>query len=227
MTEGALASAAAAPVAFRNRSPTRRASADADVTSSLHRTAIERPCAGHRLKPEALAVKVRGRHIGEVTELSIEEAAAWFRELPAHLTDKQNEIARRILKEVRERLTFLENVGVGYLQLDRAAKTLSGGEAQRLRLATQIGSQLVGVLYILDEPSIGLHQRDNGRLIATLERLRETMATAVDWPQLASEAGYSDQSHLARDFRRIGAASPTEYLRRWTPDGTALLYEPR
>ena len=99
-------------------------------------------CAGHRLKPEALAVKVRGRHIGEVTELSIEEAAAWFRELPAHLTDKQNEIARRILKEVNDRLGFLQNVGLGYLTLARDSGSLSGGESQRIRLglADRLGS---------------------------------------------------------------------------------------
>src|SRR5690606_28902265 len=124
------------------------------------------PCeagGGHRLKPEALAVKMRGRHIGEVTELSIEDAAAWFAELPAHLTDKQNEIARRILKEIDDRLGFLKNVGLGYLTLARDSGSLSGGESQRIRLASQIGSGLTGVLYVLDEPSIGLHQRDNQR----------------------------------------------------------------
>src|SRR5918996_1889243 len=136
-------------------------------------------CAGHRLKPEALAVKVRGRHIGEVTELSIEEAAAWFRELPEHLTDKQNEIARRILKEVNDRLGFLRNVGLGYLTLARDSGSLSGGESQRIRLASQIGSGLTGVLYVLDEPSIGLHQRDNARLLETLKRLRDLGNTVI------------------------------------------------
>src|SRR6516225_5670681 len=109
--------------------------------------------------------------------MSVTTALRFVDEL--ELTKTEELIGRRILKEVRERLTFLDNVGVGYLQLDRAAKTLSGGEAQRLRLATQIGSQLVGVLYILDEPSIGLHQRDNGKLIATLERLRDLGNTVL------------------------------------------------
>ena len=103
-----------------------------------------------------------------MTELSIEEAAAWFRELPAQLTAKQNEIARRILKEVNDRLGFLQNVGLGYLTLARDSGSLSGGESQRIRLASQIGSGLTGVLYVLDEPSIGLHPRDNQRLLDTL-----------------------------------------------------------
>ena len=122
---------------------------------------------------------MRGRHIGEVTELSIEEAAAWFRELPAHLTDKQNEIARRILKEVNDRLGFLQNVGLGYLTLARDSGSLSGGESQRIRLASQIGSGLTGVLYVLDEPSIGLHQRDNQRLLDTLKSLRDLGNTVI------------------------------------------------
>ncbi|HYI73873.1 MAG TPA: excinuclease ABC subunit UvrA [Gaiellaceae bacterium] len=148
-------------------------------------------CGGARLKPEVLAVTVGDLSIHGFTRMSVARALRFVDEL--ELTKTEALIGRRILKEVRERLTFLENVGVGYLQLDRAAKTLSGGEAQRLRLATQIGSQLVGVLYILDEPSIGLHQRDNGRLIHTLERLRdvgntvlvvehdEQMMRAADW----------------------------------------------
>ena len=136
-------------------------------------------CGGHRLKPEALAVKVRGRHVGEVTELAIEEAAAWFAELPAHLTAKQNEIARRILKEVNDRLGFLQNVGLGYLTLARDSGSLSGGESQRIRLASQIGSGLTGVLYVLDEPSIGLHQRDNQRLLDTLKSLRDLGNTVI------------------------------------------------
>ncbi len=127
-------------------------------------------CKGARLKPEVLAVTVGDRSIHDFTRMSVQRALAFVDGLALSETDEL--IGARILKEVRERLTFLENVGVGYLALDRAAATLSGGEAQRLRLATQIGSQLVGVLYILDEPSIGLHQRDNGKLIATLERLR-------------------------------------------------------
>src|SRR3989440_978518 len=133
-----------------------------------------RPCAvckGARLKPEVLAVTIGGLNIHQFTRMSVTRALEFLDGL--ELTQVEQLIGARIVKEIRERLTFLDNVGVGYLQLDRAAKTLSGGEAQRLRLATQIGSQLVGVLYILDEPSIGLHQRDNGKLIATLERLRE------------------------------------------------------
>jgi excinuclease ABC subunit A len=134
-------------------------------------------CGGARLKPEVLAVTVGERSIHEFAQMSVTTALRFVDELG--LTKTEELIGRRILKEVRERLTFLDNVGVGYLQLDRAAKTLSGGEAQRLRLATQIGSQLVGVLYILDEPSIGLHQRDNGKLIATLERLRDLGNTVL------------------------------------------------
>ncbi|MDX2223912.1 MAG: excinuclease ABC subunit UvrA, partial [Rhodospirillaceae bacterium] len=130
-------------------------------------------CNGYRLKPEALAVKIAGRHIGEVSELSIADAAAWFARLSDTLTDKQLEIARRILKEVDERLHFLNNVGLEYLTLARNSGTLSGGESQRIRLASQIGSGLTGVLYVLDEPSIGLHQRDNNRLLETLKRLRD------------------------------------------------------
>jgi excinuclease ABC subunit A len=124
-----------------------------------------------------LAVTVGGNNIHEFTRMSVQRAIEFVDEL--ELTETEQLIGERILKEIRERLTFLENVGVGYLQLDRAASTLSGGEAQRLRLATQIGSQLVGVLYILDEPSIGLHQRDNGKLITTLERLRDLGNTVL------------------------------------------------
>ncbi|MFC3528669.1 excinuclease ABC subunit UvrA [Paracoccus mangrovi] len=130
-------------------------------------------CEGYRLKPEALAVKIAGHHIGQVTELSIREALAWIEAAPDHLTKQKNEIAAAILKEIRERLGFLVNVGLDYLTLSRAAGTLSGGESQRIRLASQIGSGLTGVLYVLDEPSIGLHQRDNDRLLATLKGLRD------------------------------------------------------
>ena len=130
-------------------------------------------CGGYRLKPQALAVKIAGLHIGQVTDMSIREAARWFADLPAHLTPKQNEIAARILKEIRERLTFLNDVGLEYLTLSRASGSLSGGESQRIRLASQIGSGLTGVLYVLDEPSIGLHQRDNARLLDTLKSLRD------------------------------------------------------
>ncbi len=134
-------------------------------------------CEGARLRPESLAVKVGGLGVHEVTRLSAKRAIDWFEEL--ELTDTERQIARLILREIDERLRFLDNVGVGYLSLERAAATLSGGEAQRIRLATQIGSSLVGVLYILDEPSIGLHQRDNTRLIQTLERLRDLGNTVI------------------------------------------------
>ncbi len=134
-------------------------------------------CQGARLRPEALHVLVGGRTIRDVTALSIRDCLRFFEELA--LTDKEQEIARRILKEIRERLSFLVNVGLDYLSLDRTAGTLSGGEGQRIRLATQIGSSLVGVLYILDEPSIGLHQRDNARLLDTLKRLRDIGNTVL------------------------------------------------
>ena len=146
------------------------------VTEELERYQSDQPCeacTGYRLKPQALAVKIAGKHIGQVTDMSIREAAAWFEALPAQLTPKQNEIAERILKEIRERLTFLNDVGLDYLTLARASGTLSGGESQRIRLASQIGSGLTGVLYVLDEPSIGLHQRDNARLLETLKALRD------------------------------------------------------
>ncbi len=136
-------------------------------------------CAGHRLKPEALCVKVGGLHIGEVGRMSVKGAGQWFTELPQRLTQKQNEIAVRVLKEIRERLEFLVDVGLEYLTLARASGTLSGGESQRIRLASQIGSGLTGVLYVLDEPSIGLHQRDNARLLETLKRLRDLGNTVI------------------------------------------------
>jgi excinuclease ABC subunit A len=136
-------------------------------------------CKGFRLKPEALAVKINGLHIGQVTEMSIRVAGSWFEALPALLSDKQNEIAVRILKEIRERLSFLNDVGLDYLSLSRNSGTLSGGESQRIRLASQIGSGLTGVLYVLDEPSIGLHQRDNARLLETLKHLRDIGNTVI------------------------------------------------
>src|SRR5918994_1938502 len=134
-------------------------------------------CHGARLRPESLAVKVGGLGIDQFTKMSARRAIGWLDEL--ELSETERQIARLILREIDERLRFLDNVGVGYLSLERAAATLSGGEAQRIRLATQIGSSLVGVLYILDEPSIGLHQRDNSRLIATLERLRDLGNTVI------------------------------------------------
>ena len=136
-------------------------------------------CRGHRLKPEALAVKIGGKHIGEVVELSILDSARWFDNLSKKLSPKHREIAARILKEINERLGFLVNVGLEYLTMSRNSGTLSGGESQRIRLASQIGSGLTGVLYVLDEPSIGLHQRDNARLLKTLVRLRDIGNTVL------------------------------------------------
>ncbi|MBV8170145.1 MAG: excinuclease ABC subunit UvrA, partial [Alphaproteobacteria bacterium] len=152
------------------------------VREELARYQNYRPCdacGGHRLKPEALCVKIGARHIGQVTEMSISDAETWFKALPAVLGEKQREIAARVLKEIIERLTFLNNVGLEYLTLGRASGTLSGGESQRIRLASQIGSGLTGVLYVLDEPSIGLHQRDNSRLLDTLRRLRDLGNTVI------------------------------------------------
>jgi excinuclease ABC subunit A len=136
-------------------------------------------CKGFRLKPEALCVRVGGLHIGEVADMSVKRAGEWFAQLPQTLSAKQNEIAVRVLKEIRERLKFLVDVGLEYLTLARASGTLSGGESQRIRLASQIGSGLTGVLYVLDEPSIGLHQRDNARLLETLKRLRDLGNTVI------------------------------------------------
>ncbi|MCS3503135.1 excinuclease ABC subunit A [Bradyrhizobium japonicum] len=136
-------------------------------------------CKGFRLKPEALCVKIGAKHIGEISELSVRKAGEWFETVPEALNTQQNEIAGRILKEIRERLTFLLDVGLNYLTLSRSSGTLSGGESQRIRLASQIGSGLTGVLYVLDEPSIGLHQRDNARLLDTLKRLRDLGNTVI------------------------------------------------
>ncbi|MGB6394534.1 MAG: excinuclease ABC subunit UvrA [Bradyrhizobium sp.] len=136
-------------------------------------------CNGYRLKPEALCVKLAGKHIGEISELSVRRAGEWFETVPKALNAQQNEIAARVLKEIRERLSFLLDVGLNYLTLARASGTLSGGESQRIRLASQIGSGLTGVLYVLDEPSIGLHQRDNARLLETLRRLRDLGNTVI------------------------------------------------
>jgi excinuclease ABC subunit A len=136
-------------------------------------------CHGKRLKPEALAVKLDRLDIAAVSDFSIRRANAWFEALPATLTDKQNQIAEKILKEIRERLQFLVDVGLDYLTMSRSSGTLSGGESQRIRLASQIGSGLTGVLYVLDEPSIGLHQRDNARLLDTLRHLRDLGNTVI------------------------------------------------
>ncbi|MBT6352188.1 MAG: excinuclease ABC subunit UvrA, partial [Halieaceae bacterium] len=136
-------------------------------------------CGGARLKPEALAVKIADHHISDIANMSINAAYDWFETLPGKLTEKQLEIGRRILKEINDRLSFLMNVGLEYLTLSRSSATLSGGESQRIRLASQIGSGLTGVLYVLDEPSIGLHQRDNARLLKTLKRLRDLGNTVI------------------------------------------------
>jgi excinuclease ABC subunit A len=152
------------------------------VREEMARYQAEKPCAvchGARLKPEALAVKVASKNIAEASELSIRAALDWFRAVPPTLTPQRAEIARRILREIVERLQFLVDVGLDYLTLSRGSATLSGGESQRIRLASQIGSGLTGVLYVLDEPSIGLHQRDNARLLATLRRLKSLGNTVL------------------------------------------------
>lgn len=149
-----------------------------DLSRYQSQTACE-TCGGHRLKPEALAVKVGGKHIGEVCELSILEARQWFLDLTLKLKPKEKDIASRILKEINDRLGFLVNVGLDYLTMARSSGTLSGGESQRIRLASQIGSGLTGVLYVLDEPSIGLHQRDNAKLLETLVHLRDIGNTVL------------------------------------------------
>ena len=152
------------------------------VREELTRYRAEKPCAachGARLKPQALAVRVAGRNIAEASELSIRAAHEWFGAVITTLTPQRAEIARRILREISERLQFLVDVGLGYLTLSRSSTTLSGGESQRIRLASQIGSGLTGVLYVLDEPSIGLHQRDNERLLNTLRRLRDLGNTVI------------------------------------------------
>ena len=152
------------------------------IREELSKFQSSQPCAycgGARLKPEALAVKINKQHIGDIAEMSIREAVKWAQDLPAHLSNKQLEIAERILKEINERLLFLNDVGLDYLCLSRNSGTLSGGESQRIRLASQIGSGLTGVLYVLDEPSIGLHQRDNARLLETLKNLRDLGNTVI------------------------------------------------
>ena len=152
------------------------------VREEFERYQNNRPCGtcgGYRLRPEALAVKIADLHVGQVVEMSIREALDWVTQAPERLGKQKNEIARAIFKEIRERLGFLNNVGLEYLTLSRSSGTLSGGESQRIRLASQIGSGLQGVLYVLDEPSIGLHQRDNDRLLTTLKNLRDQGNTVI------------------------------------------------
>ncbi|MBE9476626.1 MAG: excinuclease ABC subunit UvrA, partial [Proteobacteria bacterium] len=152
------------------------------VRDEFERYQNNRPCNtcdGFRLRPQALAVRIGDLHVGQVVQLSIKEALDWIESVPGSLTKQKNAIAVAILKEIRERLGFLVNVGLDYLTLSRSSGTLSGGESQRIRLASQIGSGLTGVLYVLDEPSIGLHQRDNGRLLVTLKNLRDQGNTVI------------------------------------------------
>src|SRR4029078_2408681 len=152
------------------------------VQEDLQKFQAEAPCevcGGYRLKPEALAVKIGGLHVGQVCEQSIRDADGWFRDIDKKLNRQQQEIAVRILKEIRARLKFLNNVGLDYLTLARASGALSGGESQRIRLVSQIGSGLTGVLYVLDEPSIGLHQRDNSKLLDSLKGLRDMGNTVI------------------------------------------------
>jgi len=152
------------------------------IKTELEKYMVERPCPachGKRLRPEALGVTVDGRDISEVSDLSITDALEWSVSLPARISERERTIAYQVLKEIRARLGFLVDVGLDYLTINRTSQTLSGGEAQRIRLATQIGTTLMGVLYILDEPSIGLHQRDNAKLIATLTRLRDLGNTVL------------------------------------------------
>ena len=167
---------------IRNLERRLRETDSAWVREELSKYLASRPCetcGGKRLRPEALAVRIDGRDISDIAALSIGEAGRWFARLEDALTAKQREIADRILREINDRLGFLNDVGLEYLSLDRASGTLSGGESQRIRLASQIGSGLTGVLYVLDEPSIGLHQRDNDRLLATLRRLRDLDNTVI------------------------------------------------
>ncbi|MCX7560047.1 excinuclease ABC subunit UvrA [Sulfitobacter sp. F26204] len=152
------------------------------IREEFERYQNNRPCGvcdGYRLRAEALAVKIAGLHAGQVVQMSIRDALAWCETVPSQLSKQKNEIAKAILKEIRERLGFLNNVGLEYLTLARSSGTLSGGESQRIRLASQIGSGLTGVLYVLDEPSIGLHQRDNDRLLLTLKNLRDQGNTVI------------------------------------------------
>ncbi|MED5041672.1 excinuclease ABC subunit UvrA, partial [Geobacillus stearothermophilus] len=186
------------------------------IREQMEKYMAEQPCPtcqGYRLKKESLAVLVGGKHIGEVTAMSVTEALAFFDGL--ELTEKEAQIARLILREIRDRLGFLQNVGLDYLTLSRSAGTLSGGEAQRIRLATQIGSRLTGVLYVLDEPSIGLHQRDNDRLIATLKSMRDLGNTLI-------VVEHDEDTMLAADYLidigRGGGIHGGEVVAAGTPD---------
>ncbi|HLG23027.1 MAG TPA: excinuclease ABC subunit UvrA, partial [Candidatus Manganitrophaceae bacterium] len=217
-----------------------------ETESSYMRSEIEEymgmnPCSvcnGNRLKPESLAIKIDGKSISDLTRYSIQGALQFILDLP--LNDKERLIAQRILKEIRERLGFLVNVGLDYLTLDRAAGTLSGGEGQRIRLATQIGSSLVGVLYILDEPSIGLHQRDNLRLLHTLRRLRdlgntvlvvehdEETIVAADWViDMGPEAGIHGGEVVAQGTPQEIAADKRSLTGRYLSKELSITLPPR
>ena len=150
-----------------------------ETLSRYQSSAPCKECGGYRLRPEALCVKLAGQHVGEITQLSVRDALGWFNRLEKNLSARQKKIANLVLREIRARLKFLCDVGLEYLTLARASNTLSGGESQRIRLASQIGSGLTGVIYVLDEPSIGLHPRDNGRLLESLHKLRETGNTVI------------------------------------------------
>ena len=191
-----------------------------------------RACKGARLKPTSLAVTVGGRNIAEIAAMSIDEAAGFLRQL--ELTDRERQIAERVLKEINERLRFLLDVGLDYLSLSRPTASLSGGEAQRIRLATQIGSGLVGVLYVLDEPSIGLHQRDNRRLIETLVRLRDLGNTLIvvehdedtirtaDWAVDIGPGAGEHGGHVVHSGSVEGAAGPPRLDHRRVPVGPSI-----
>ncbi len=203
----------------------------ANVREELGRFQSSKPCEacrGNRLKPEALAVKIRRLHIGEVVEMSVAQAGAWFQALMPTLTQKERGIAERVLKEINERLGFLNNVGLEYLTLSRASATLSGGESQRIRLASQIGSGLTGVLYVLDEPSIGLHSRDNSRLLETLKRLRDLGNTVIvvehDEEAIRSADYLVDMGPGAgiHGGRVVAAGLPDEVMR--SPDSLTAQY---
>ncbi len=201
------------------------------IREELARYQSDSPCAtchGDRLKPQALAIKLGGRNISEVCRMSVAQAKAWFAELDGKLTAKHREISHRILKEINERLGFLDSVGLDYLTLSRASATLSGGESQRIRLASQIGSGLTGVLYVLDEPSIGLHQRDNARLLDTLRRLRDlgnTVLVVEHDEEAIRAADYVVDMGPAAGIHggRVIAAGPPEQVFR-SPDSLTAQY---
>ena len=190
--------------------------------STRARLAATAPHVAVRLRPEALAVKLSGFAIDQLSAMPVADLRRWMAALP--LDARERAIADKVVQEINDRLSFLDDVGVGYLTLDRSSATLSGGESQRIRLATQIGSKLMGVLYVLDEPSIGLHQRDNGRLLATLKRLRDLGNTVIvvehdeeairtaDWvidmgPGGRPDLGNGDEGREAANAERVGGAT--------------------